>query len=51
MKYEVRLTCVCSLMGLQMGAFRVDFFATDELAFMYPSFGVGTVIVLSLVDF
>lgn len=35
---------MCSLVGFQVGAFRVDLFASEELAFVYPSLGVGTVI-------
>ena len=40
----IKLTCVRPLVGLEMGALRVDFLASDELAFVYPPFRVGRVI-------
>lgn len=49
--YHRLLTCVRSLVGLQVGAFGVDLFTAEELAFVYPSLRVRTVIVLSLVMF
>ena len=37
-----------SLMGLQMGALCVDFFAPEKLTLVYSSSRIGTVVLLSL---
>lgn len=40
-----------SLVGFQVRAFGVNFLAAEKLTLVYPSFRVGTVVVLSLVVF
>lgn len=43
-KKEKSLTCVRPLVGLEVRTLGVDFLAASELAFMYPSLGVGGVV-------
>lgn len=46
LEYNCSLTRVRSLVGLQMGTFRVDLFASGKLTLVYPAFRVlGTVFV------
>lgn len=46
--FSGRLTCMRSLVGLQVRTLRVDFFAAEKLALVYPPLGVRAVIAVML---